>query len=66
MNDFVYDSSKCTEVIDIDLPDNVLLQLALLAHERDITLNQLLNEAVHEAIERIQGEEVNLDEGDNT
>ena len=31
------------EFVEVDLPDDVLLTLALQAHERDITLNQHIN-----------------------
>ena len=40
--------------IEIDLDDNIILKLALMAHERDITLNELLCESIKDGIS--QGE----------
>jgi len=37
--------------VPIDLPDNEMFQLMLMAHERDITLNQMVEEALRLAIE---------------
>lgn len=37
--------------VPIDLPDNELFELMKLAHERDITLNQLVEEALRAAID---------------
>jgi hypothetical protein len=36
--------------IDLDLPDNVLFDLMKLAHQRDITLNHLIEQILREAI----------------
>jgi hypothetical protein len=38
--------------VPINLPDESLFQMMMLAHERDITLNQLVEEVLREAIER--------------
>jgi len=43
-------SDKRTSV-DIDLDDEVLFQLMLLAHKRDITLNQLVESILREYID---------------
>lgn len=40
--------------LEIDLPDDVLFQMMTLAHERDITLNQLVEIALQEAIDQNQ------------
>ena len=37
--------------VEIDLPDHELLQLCLLAHEQDITLNALVNNILREYID---------------
>lgn len=37
--------------VQIDLPDNELLQLCLMAHDRDITLNEMVNNILREYIE---------------
>ena len=37
--------------IPLDLPDNVLFELMKQAHERDITLNELMEEVVRNAVE---------------
>jgi len=39
--------------IDLDLPDNVLFDLMKLAHERDITLNHLIEQILREAIDNL-------------
>jgi predicted HicB family RNase H-like nuclease len=39
-----------TEEIEVDLPDDVLFQLMLAAHKRDITLNQLVNDILREQL----------------
>jgi hypothetical protein len=36
--------------VDLDLPDNVLFDLMKLAHQRDITLNHLIEQILREAI----------------
>ena len=38
--------------ITIELPDNVILQLALIAHEQHITLNQLLINILEERLKQ--------------
>ena len=39
------------EKVEIDLEDKVLFELMLLAHERDITLNQLVNDILREYVQ---------------
>jgi len=41
-----------TESVEVNLPDDVLFELMLLAHERDITLNQLCNEILREQLDQ--------------
>lgn len=36
--------------VEVDLPDDVILTLALEAHKRDITLNDLVNEVLREKL----------------
>jgi len=36
--------------VELDLDDDMLLQLAMIAHEQDITLNQLINEMLTDFI----------------
>ncbi len=52
---FNHDTSKKEMVIDVDvdLPDKVILELALMAHKRDITLNELCIEILEERIDEI-------------
>lgn len=40
--------------IPLDLPDDVLFELMKQAHERDITLNELMEEVVRNAIEEVK------------
>jgi predicted HicB family RNase H-like nuclease len=42
------------ETIEIDLEHDLLFQLMLLAHEQDITLNQLINKALREFIDEYE------------
>ena len=39
-------TTEGTEELEIELRDDELLSLALMAHEQDITLNQLINKAL--------------------
>jgi hypothetical protein len=41
-----------TVEIEIELPDDILLNLCLLAHEKDITLNQFCNKILKEYTEK--------------
>lgn len=43
--------------VPLDLPDSDILKIALMAHERDITLNQMVEEMLRIAIERHKQEE---------
>lgn len=38
--------------ISLDLDDELLFQLMLLAHEQDITLNQLINQILKEYLDK--------------
>jgi hypothetical protein len=38
--------------VKVELEDNVLLDLCLIAHRRDITLNQLANQVLREFLDR--------------
>ena len=49
---WVYNTNNCTEKIELDIPDQDMLQLTMIAHERDITLNHLINEVIHDKIQR--------------
>jgi len=39
-----------TQEVEVNLPDDVLFELMLMAHRRDITLNQLCNEILREQL----------------
>lgn len=54
MSEYVYKPEECTEDITLDLPNDLIVALALIAHERDITLNHLLNEIMHDRIEQMK------------
>ena len=41
---------KTTTEVEIELPESALLTLALLAHEKDITLNQLVNNVLRDSL----------------
>jgi len=47
-----YNSDNCTETISLDISDQDMLQLSVIAHNRDITLNHLINEVLHDKIQR--------------
>ena len=49
---WIYDTNNCTENISLDIPDQDMLQLSMIAHGRDITLNHLINEILHDKIQR--------------
>jgi predicted DNA-binding ribbon-helix-helix protein len=42
--------------VPIELEDEVLLELAMMAHDRDITLNQLCREIIQAEIDRLTNE----------
>jgi len=42
------------ETIEINLEHDVLFNLMLMAHERDITLNQLINQVLKDFIEKVE------------
>jgi hypothetical protein len=44
------------ESVPIDLPKEELFQLMLRAHEKDVTLNQLVESILRELIERAENE----------
>ena len=37
--------------IEIDLPNDIMLDLAMMAHEKDITLNELCNDILREIVD---------------
>lgn len=49
--------------VELDLADDVLFQMMQLAHERDITFNQLVESALREAIDQAQRDD-EFDESD--
>lgn len=48
---FVYDKEKCNEEIQVDIPDDMFTTLAMMAHEKDITLNHLINNIIVDALQ---------------
>jgi hypothetical protein len=49
INDLPYDERVC---IDIELPDHILLTLMKMAHEQDITFNQLIEQIMIKELEQ--------------
>lgn len=47
------DVKDAVETIQLDLPDDILLYLALEAHKRDITLNAFIVQILKEYIARL-------------
>ena len=45
---------ETTTVVDIELPPEELLKLALAAHDRDITLNQLVNIVLTDSLKELE------------
>ena len=45
--------------VEIDITDETFLKLAKMAHEKDITFNQLCNEILREQIEQLEKDERN-------
>jgi hypothetical protein len=46
--------------VEIDLPDDLIVQLALEANEQDITLNELINNILREYVDREIGKQNNM------
>ena len=44
------------ETVELDLPDEVLLDLALQAHEKNVTLNEHINQLLSEYIDKLEAE----------
>lgn len=44
--------------IEIDITDDEFLRLAKIAHERDITFNQLVEQILTEEIKRVESEKL--------
>jgi len=40
--------------IEINIPDDLLLQLAIMAHERDITLNTLIVDILERSVNHLE------------
>lgn len=47
------------EDVGIDLDDDILLKLSMLAHEQDITLNQYIEKLLKDYIKNSKNESVN-------
>lgn len=43
--------------IDIEIEEDILLDLCLMAHDRDITLNQLIGEIIQKRLDRFEADE---------
>ena len=50
--DWEYNTDDCTHIVNINIPDDILIKLTKEAHKRDITLNHLMNEILHDSIQR--------------
>ena len=46
-----------TEEVEIELKDDEILDLALMAHERDITLNELISNTLKDYISLVKNKE---------
>ena len=51
-HDWEYNTDDCTHIVNVNMPDDVLIRLTKEAHKRDITLNHLMNEILHDSIQR--------------
>ena len=47
-------SEEATTPVEIELPSDDLLILALAAHDRDITLNQLVNNVLRDSLKNLE------------
>ena len=46
-----------TEEVEIELKDGEILDLALMAHDQDITLNELINNTLKDCISLVKNKE---------
>ena len=46
-----------TEEVEIELKDDEILDLALMAHDQDITLNELINNTLKDYISLVENKE---------
>jgi hypothetical protein len=44
--------SETTEIVELNLSDSVFLTLARMAHEKDITINQMVNEILKDIVSK--------------
>lgn len=44
------------EMIEIELPKELIFQLAMMAHKEDITLNELINRVLHQMMRQMMNE----------
>lgn len=51
LNPTLYRRLSLMETIELDLDDNELFRLMRLAHEQDITLNQLINNVLQSVVD---------------
>jgi hypothetical protein len=49
----LYEKASGFVSVDVELSDSVILQLALIAHKRNLTMNQLCNDILRECIEKV-------------
>lgn len=56
-NSGMYSSDSTYETIELNLTDEEFLVLAKLAHERDITFNQLVNDILRDIISDLKSKE---------
>lgn len=56
-NSGMYSSDSTYETIELNLTDEEFLVLAKLAHERDITFNQLVNDILRNIISDLKSKE---------
>ena len=45
--------------VELDLPEDALFQLMLMAHQHDITLNQMVERILREEMARLDKEHIN-------
>ena len=50
----IREPKEATTEVEIELPESELLTLTLLAHEKDITLNQLVNNVLRDSLKDLE------------
>lgn len=56
-------SEELSEIVEINIPTESFIELALRAHEADVTLNSYINKILRDYVHELQSESFLADDG---